>query len=70
MNEKLQEWIEALEIEWAKPDGFLGKTREGVFDRTQETVFLVVLESIKLTDRETVDRRLVALFWYIPTFLR
>ena len=70
MNEKLQECIRILEAEWSKPDGFLGKAREGVFDERQGAGFVTTLESIKLPAETVIDRRLVALLWYIPSFLR
>jgi hypothetical protein len=69
MNETLQAWIRALEAEWSKPEGFLGKTREGVFDQRKGVDFVAVLERIKLPMESNIDRRLVALLWYIPTFL-
>jgi len=69
MNEKTQEWIQALEAEWSKPDGFLGKAREGVFDERQGAGFVVLLQRIELADGPSIDRRLVALVWYLPNFL-
>ena len=69
MNEKHHEWIQLLESEWSKPDGFLGQVREGVFDYKRGAAFLEMLESIKLPEDSTIDRRLVALLWYIPNFL-
>lgn len=70
MNEQIQEWIQALEIEWSQPDGFLGKVRGGIFDRQQEVNFIATLQKIKLPDGEMISKRLVALLWYIPVFLR
>jgi hypothetical protein len=35
MNDKSQEWIRTLETEWSTPEGFLGKAREGTFDKRQ-----------------------------------
>jgi hypothetical protein len=70
MNEKHHEWIQILESEWSKPDGFLGLVREGVFDYKRGAVFLETLESVKLPEGATINRRLVALLWYIPNFLR
>jgi hypothetical protein len=70
MNETLQAWIRSLEAEWSKPEGFLGKAREGVFDHRKAADFVTVLKSIKVPVENTIDRRLVALLWYIPIFLR
>lgn len=69
MNEPVQEWIRSLEVEWSKPDGFLGRVREGVFDPRQGAVFVSKLESIRLPENAPIDRRLVSLTWYIPMFL-
>ncbi len=69
MNEK--QWIQTLEAEWSKPDGFLGKVREGIFDERQADGFAKMLEGIKpQPGNATIDRRLVALLWYVPAFLR
>jgi hypothetical protein len=70
MNDKSQEWIRTLETEWSTPEGFLGKAREGTFDKRQADAFVTTLESIKLSGESTIDRRLVALLWYVPGFLR
>jgi hypothetical protein len=69
MNEKTREWVQALEAEWSKPDGFLGRAREGAFDDRQGTAFVLMLEKIKPSENATIGRRLVALLWYIPIFL-
>ena len=69
MNDLTQEWIRTLEAEWQKPDGFLGKTREGIFDEQAGATFAAKLENIELPPGTTIDRRLVALLWYIPNFL-
>ena len=70
MNGKSQEWIRSLEMEWSKPEGLLGKAREGTFDKQQADAFVTTLESIELSEESTIDRRLVALLWYVPGFLR
>jgi hypothetical protein len=69
MNRNTKDWIQALETEWSKPDGFLGKAREGAFDPRQGAAFTAMLEHIKLPADAAIDRRLVALLWYIPNFL-
>ena len=70
MKEDTRQWIEALEAEWSMPDGFLRKAREGVFDERQGADFVALLERIELADGPLIDRRLVALVWYMPQFLR
>ena len=69
MNQDTRQRIEALEAEWSMPDGFLGKAREGVFDERQGAEFLALLGRIEPADGPLIDRRLVALVWYIPQFL-
>jgi hypothetical protein len=69
MSEQIQNWIQSLEAEWAKPDGFLGKAREGVFDPRQGASFVSQLENIQPSQNAPIDRRLVSLIWYIPMFL-
>lgn len=59
-----------LEAQWSKPDGFLGRARDGNFDEQQAEDFIRQLADIQLSASDPViDRRLVALIWYIPTFL-
>jgi hypothetical protein len=70
MNGRSQKWIRSLETEWSKREGFLGKAREGNFDKRQTDAFVTTLESIELSEESTIDRRLVALLWYVPGFLR
>ena len=70
MNEKYQEWIQFLEYEWAIPDGFLGKIRSGFFDENHGDKFAKFVSNIDFSDKKTIDRRLVALLWYIPAFLQ
>jgi hypothetical protein len=70
MSKHLSEWIPALEAEWAKPDGFLARVREGVFDPQQGAGFVRLLESLTAPTDAVIDRRLVALLWYIPGFLQ
>ena len=70
MNETVKSWVQLLEAEWSKPEGFLGKVREGVFDQRRAADFLTMLENIKLPASETsIDRRLVSLLWYIQNVL-
>jgi hypothetical protein len=61
--------IRALEAEWQIPDGFLGGLREGVFDRTGFLRLEEVLRSAEVDNQGPLDRRFVALTWYIPTFM-
>ena len=69
MKEQPEPWIQALEAEWSKPDGFLGRVREGVFDSLEGASFASKLDGIKLPRDAPIARRLVSLIWYIPMFL-
>lgn len=69
MKEHTKQWIQVLEAEWSKPEGFLGRVREGVFDPLEGANFASKLDSIKLPRDASIDRRLVSLTWYIPMFL-
>ncbi|HTN96106.1 MAG TPA: hypothetical protein VL101_03945 [Nordella sp.] len=70
MYERREQWIHMLEAEWSKPDGYLGRIREGIFDEQRADDFVAMLAGIRLSPSDTViDRRLVALIWYIPIFL-
>jgi len=69
MKQKTKEWIRELESAWSEPDGFLFKVREGSFDEEKGANLVSLLKSIKLPKEDTIDRRLVALVWYIPIFL-
>jgi hypothetical protein len=69
MNEDDQKWIGYLEAEWSKPECFLGRARQGLFDSPQGEMFLRKLQLILFQNGERIDRRLVSLIWYIPIFL-
>ena len=70
MNTELERWIELLEAAWSIPDGFLGQVREGKYDQAKGSEFIAMLNTITVPDDErSIDRRLVSLLWYIPSFL-
>ena len=61
----------ALEAEYDPDDGFLGLLRGGHFDTRARDRFLHLLESVEIAeDAKTIDRRLVALLWYMPLFMQ
>lgn len=63
------ELIWALEAEYDRDEGFLGRLRTGDFDPAGLERLLTLLESIDLGENQVVSRRLVALVWIIPTFM-
>lgn len=64
-----EEWIRQLEAAWDLDTGFLGQLREGHFDVASAPRFMDLLRSIDLSREQSIDRRLVQLLWFIPTFM-
>jgi hypothetical protein len=65
----VEDIIQRLDLEWDQPDGFLGRLRAGDFDSPGLERLLNILESIKFEDEQTINRRIVALIWFIPLFM-
>jgi hypothetical protein len=63
------ESIRLLEGEWEQHDGFLGRLREGRFDPVGFERFEQLLKSIDRHQGGVINRRLVSLLWYVPTFM-
>jgi hypothetical protein len=61
--------VKQLEGEWENPKGFLGKLRIGIFEKAESERLEKILKSINLGEQKYIDRRLVALTWYIPMFM-
>lgn len=61
--------IKDLEAEWEQDTGFLGKLRQGVFCGKSLSRLLKTLDGVETSESEEVNRRLVELLWYIPTFI-
>lgn len=68
MND-IQRINELLEAEWDLSEGFLGRLREGHYDPEGFRRFEQLLRSIQLDEEKPLDRRFVALTWYVPTFM-
>ena len=64
-----EETIKRLEGEWEQPEGFLGRLREGRFDPAGFERFEQLVKSINHYQDEVINRRLVSLLWYAPTFM-
>lgn len=62
--------ISRLEYEWSQDGGFLGLLRTGKFCDDGLTRLLSILKKENFPDTEQIDKRIVALTWYIPTFMR
>jgi hypothetical protein len=61
--------IAQLEREWDQSEGFLGRLRTGVFDQQGFQRLKTLLEGIRIPEETEVDRRLVALLWFMPVFM-
>jgi hypothetical protein len=70
MTDDATQLISALEAEYDQEEGFLGLLRGGHFDTRARDRFLRLLESMDLGQTELIDRRVVALLWYVPLFLQ
>jgi hypothetical protein len=70
MTNEVKKLIADVESEYDRDDGFLGLLRGGHFDTLARDRYLRLLQSIDFDGFEMVDRRLVALFLYMPLFLQ
>jgi hypothetical protein len=61
--------IKLLEGEREQPDGFLGRLREGSFDPAGFERLERLFKSIDRHQDGVINRRLVSLLWYAPTFM-
>ena len=62
--------IPGLEAEYDQDDGFLGLLRAGHFDGLARDRFFRLLQSIDPGTSGSIDRRVVALLWYVPLFMQ
>jgi|SRR5665213_478292 len=62
--------IAELEAAYDLDEGFLGLLRGGHFDSLARDRFLHLLEGVDLGTSAVIDRRLVALLWYVPLFMQ
>jgi hypothetical protein len=60
--------INNLEKEWELETECLGKLREGTLDAEGFRRLRSLLSSTRI-DGQMIDRRLVSLTWYVPTFM-
>lgn len=61
--------IPDLEAEYDQDEGFLGLLRAGHFDSLARDRFFRLLQSIDPGTSGSIDRRVVALLWYVPMFM-
>ena len=61
--------IENLEREWDFDTGFFGQLRRGKFDAASLNRLIQILDFIDFGDNHSVNRRVVALLWYMPLFM-
>ncbi|UCV00970.1 hypothetical protein [Acidovorax radicis] len=60
--------IEQLDSEW-DTDGFFDRIRNGDYDAKQAQKILQILDAIDIGMDDLMPKRLVALLWYLPSFL-
>ncbi len=60
--------IERLDSEW-DTNGFFDRIRNGNYDARQAQDILEMLRAINIGEDESLPKRLVALLWYLPSFL-
>ena len=61
--------VRLIEKEWGQPEGALGMLRTGVLDTVGLGRLLRILQAIEIGDESQVDRRFVAVVWYMPIFV-
>ncbi|NVK22405.1 MAG: hypothetical protein HWD86_07785 [Kangiellaceae bacterium] len=61
--------IESLEHEWEQDTGFFGLMRQGRLCGKGLSRVLTILDGISLDNSEYINRKLVEILWYIPTFM-
>ncbi len=66
---EIQDAIPLLDNEWDRTSGFLGRLRQGFFDPEGLARLINTLQSVDLRDTTCLDRRFVALIWFIPLFM-
>lgn len=64
----LDEIINQLNSEW-DVGGFFSKVRDGIYDSKRAREILDMLRAIRIDETAPFPRRLVALLWYLPSFL-
>jgi len=70
MTQHAKQLVSDLEAEYDQEEGFLGLLRTGHFDSLARDRFLRLLQSIDLGTGGSIDRRVVALLWYVPLFMQ
>lgn len=65
---EFSEIIQRLDSEW-DTNGFFDRVRNGGYDAKQAQAILRTLQAINIDDDEMLPKRLVALLWYLPSFL-
>jgi hypothetical protein len=64
----MENLVQKLDAAWDE-NGFFDHLRSGIFTASEASDYLEILRSINLHDQELVPTRLLALIWYIPSFL-
>jgi hypothetical protein len=62
-------YLDELEAAWELESGFLGRLREGVFDRTLYGSFVTTLMKVRVAEGDLLPPRFVTLLWFISPFM-
>lgn len=65
---KTADLIDKLDAAWDS-ENFLGQVRQGNFLSSDGQDFLALLNLLDIENEDVVPKRLVALLWYLPSFL-
>ena len=68
MNGENKDQIEIISNSWDE-DGFLGKLREGNFNKEKFNELYAALRNIHFDETEEIDREIIRLIWFIPIFM-
>ncbi|HET6383905.1 MAG TPA: hypothetical protein VFJ58_10980 [Armatimonadota bacterium] len=70
MRPDASELIKKLEYEYDQGEGFLGLLRSGRFSAPAAARFRRLLQAVDPGDEGVIDRRVVALLWYVPLIMQ
>jgi hypothetical protein len=68
-SDHISEIVNQLEVAWDSPGSFLGLLRNGIIDNDALERLLVLVRQIAVGKDKMIDRRLVALLWFMPAFV-
>ncbi|RVU01316.1 hypothetical protein EOD41_04955 [Mucilaginibacter limnophilus] len=61
-------YIKVIDESWGE-NGFLGKLRDGVFDRNLFNELYASILKLHYKEGEIIPRNVIGILWFIPTFM-